>query len=152
MKTCRKCNKNKPLKEFYNKTRSYCIICSRQSCKEYAEKNRGKRNARLRQWRKKNPVLAKAKDRRASLKKKYGLTVQQYERLLAHNKGRCWICSKKKKRLIIDHCHKTGKVRGILCDSCNMQIGHFENIDAEKMKNYLDQPCHGDVLLELANV
>jgi hypothetical protein len=55
---------------------------------------------------------------------------------------RCAICGAKAKRraMNIDHDHITGKVRGLLCDSCNMSLGHIEKKDfLEKALKYLTQ-------------
>jgi hypothetical protein len=62
---------------------------------------------------------------------RYGITLAQYHELLNKQGGGCAICgrlpNKNKRRLPIDHCHKTGKVRGILCVFCNIMLGHFED-------------------------
>lgn len=61
---------------------------------------------------------------------KYGITVEQYELLLKRQKGVCAICRRPPKaraRLSVDHDHKTKKVRGLLCLSCNFALGHFED-------------------------
>ena len=52
----------------------------------------------------------------------YGLTEGEYDRMLAEQDGRCAIC-KEQKKLCIDHDHKTEKVRGLLCNHCNVAIG-----------------------------
>jgi hypothetical protein len=62
----------------------------------------------------------------------YGLTVEAYESLLASQEGKCAICQTTAikgagKRLAIDHCHASGKVRGILCGNCNRGLGHFDH-------------------------
>lgn len=61
--------------------------------------------------------------------KKYGLTITQYEAMLADQSGGCAICGTKPdgKRLAIDHCHTTGKVRGLLCAPCNWGLGYFRD-------------------------
>ena len=53
------------------------------------------------------------------------MSLEDYERLLKEQNYKCLICDKKKK-LYVDHCHKTGKVRGLLCDLCNRGIGLFK--------------------------
>lgn len=68
------------------------------------------------------------------IKSKYGLTIEDYNLLLSDQKGKCYICgneetsydakTKKVKSLSIDHNHKTGKVRGLLCSRCNALIGY----------------------------
>lgn len=62
------------------------------------------------------------------LKKHYGITLADFERLLSNQGGVCAICkkarvSKTHPRLNVDHCHKTGRVRGLLCWMCNRGIG-----------------------------
>jgi len=63
----------------------------------------------------------------ADLKNKYGITKQYWDELFASQKGSCAICerhqSELKKTLCVDHCHKTGKVRGLLCHECNSSLG-----------------------------
>lgn len=56
---------------------------------------------------------------------KYGLTQADYARILKEQAGVCAICSKTHPRMCVDHCHETGKVRGILCSPCNRAIGQL---------------------------
>ena len=74
-----------------------------------------------------NIEKAKVSGRRRVLKK-YGLTPETYEELLNSQGRRCAIClvstPSGKKGWHVDHCHKTGKVRGILCNNCNVVLGH----------------------------
>lgn len=68
-----------------------------------------------------------SKNKLNRLKSAYGLTVDQYEQMLHDQNYSCKICNKHKskqnKNLSVDHCHKTGKIRGLLCDCCNRGIG-----------------------------
>lgn len=69
-------------------------------------------------------------ERRSKLKKAYGITPKQYDEMLALQNNSCAICSAKKpggrtKLFFIDHCHKTGNVRGLLCMRCNTGLGLF---------------------------
>jgi len=59
--------------------------------------------------------------------KKYGLTVKDYTKMFRQQGKGCAICGKppKKRRLAVDHSHKTGKVRGLLCYHCNRGLGWF---------------------------
>lgn len=78
-------------------------------------------------------------DRRAYRRKRnYGLSEEDYEKLVLEADGKCLICVKEKK-LVIDHNYKTGKVRGLICSSCNKGLGHFfEDIEAiEKAAQYI---------------
>ena len=60
--------------------------------------------------------------------KQYGLTIDEYERLIVQQNGVCAICRKREKqrtRLSVDHNHETGVIRGLLCVRCNAGIGQF---------------------------
>lgn len=89
--------------------------------------------------------------RHESKLKEYGLTPEQYEDMLVAQNGVCAICHqaetlKRKKdpnimRLHVDHCHKTGKVRGLLCTRCNPAIGYLQDdpLRAYAAARYLEQ-------------
>lgn len=66
--------------------------------------------------------------RERALKAKYGITVADYDAMLAKQNGVCAICKfpPKRRRLAVDHNHKTGKVRGLLCWRCNYALGVLE--------------------------
>lgn len=68
---------------------------------------------------------------------KYKLTLADYDRMLKEQKNVCKICLKEDdsnwKKLAVDHCHTTGKIRGLLCHKCNKGLGQF-NDDTERMK------------------
>lgn len=67
-------------------------------------------------------------DRRAERLRRYGLSKADYERMLVRQSGRCAICLKvPDEPLCVDHCHKTGQVRGLLCRRCNLGLGHFSD-------------------------
>lgn len=53
---------------------------------------------------------------------KYGITIDDYQSMLISQDNKCGICRKELTKPVIDHCHETGKVRGILCQSCNVKI------------------------------
>lgn len=72
------------------------------------------------------------------LRNRYGLTVEKFNEMLVAQDWKCAICGASapdhhKKRLNVDHCHKTGIVRGLLCDACNRAIGLLKD-DPELMK------------------
>lgn len=69
---------------------------------------------------------------KANIKRRYGLTIEEYDRLLKAQNNKCAICgntndNKKPKKLCIDHNHKTGKIRGLLCDKCNTTLGRIND-------------------------
>ncbi len=71
---------------------------------------------------------------------RYGITLLDYYQILKLQKGRCGICKCKptqvKNKFAVDHDHKTGKVRGLLCVSCNNKLGWFE-LHNKKAVQYL---------------
>lgn len=77
-------------------------------------------------------------DKNFKLKKAYGITLDQYNEMLSKQDGKCMIClvnnngyyRKKPRAFAVDHCHTTGKIRGLLCSDCNTGIGLLkDNID-----------------------
>lgn len=81
--------------------------------------------------------------RDARYQKLFGITLEEYNRKFTEQGGVCQICSKPQdgqtKNLAVDHCHATGKVRGLLCNNCNRALGLFEDSTAlvEKAAAYL---------------
>lgn len=73
----------------------------------------------------------KKQRRNRDLLKKYGITLEQYDKMFKKQKGFCIGCLRHqdvlKKVLAVDHNHKTGKVRGLLCDTCNRAIGLLQD-------------------------
>lgn len=63
------------------------------------------------------------------LNKKYKITLQEYEEFFKKQNGLCAICETNifKKKLAVDHCHLTGKNRGLLCLRCNIGLGYFKD-------------------------
>ncbi len=87
----------------------------------------------------------KAAARALRLEKTYGLREGQYEELYAAQGGVCAICERatgKTKKLAVDHDHKTGYVRGLLCGPCNKILGHLRDdpLLAANILEYLEEP------------
>ena len=65
------------------------------------------------------------------IERKYGITEEQYKIMVIQQNNKCLICGKSSnnqiRRLAIDHCHTTGKIRGLLCDNCNLGLGAFQD-------------------------
>lgn len=79
-------------------------------------------------WRDKNPARAALLGKRGNLKANYGITVEAYDALFVAQDGKCAICRGDGTRaLAVDHCHETGLIRGLLCDSCNNGLGRFRD-------------------------
>ena len=84
-----------------------------------------RRKARGR-WRELNPELAAYCSRLSVLRRKYGIGEETFFRMLDEQDGRCAICREAELPGIsthVDHCHKTGAVRGLLCENCNRALG-----------------------------
>lgn len=84
----------------------------------------------------------KDKFRKYRLKCYYGITVDEYNQLLEDQNNGCAICGelcKTRAYLSVDHCHRTNRVRGLLCDSCNVGLGRFKDSPEllEKASKYL---------------
>ena len=84
-------------------------------------------NARSRAYYRAHVDVVTATKRRSLLKMRYGITPEEQQRMLAHQKGRCAICQVHRdqlpqRRLSVDHSHETGAVRGLLCIKCNTMI------------------------------
>lgn len=97
--------------------------------KKWGQKNKQRKKQSLNKWRKNNPDMTK----NWLLKHKFGISLEQYKEMLRRQNFVCKLCfkdetsvhhkSKKVKQLAVDHCHKTGKVRGLLCTACNTALG-----------------------------
>jgi hypothetical protein len=65
--------------------------------------------------------------KKQDLKKKYGITLEQYSTACANQNNCCFLCKKPVPTLNVDHCHKTTFVRGLLCPNCNHMLGHAKD-------------------------
>lgn len=91
------------------------------------EREKGPIADRNRRWRQANKERVQARSRAKQLSA-FGLTADQYDAMHAAQGGLCAVCSKPqpgKRRLAVDHCHRTGVVRGLLCTGCNSAIGRL---------------------------
>lgn len=80
------------------------------------------------EWRRKNIEKSRLQRKKLNLKK-YGLTLEQHQKIYDQQRGCCALCGIHERELDralhIDHCHQTGKVRGLLCFDCNTGLGKF---------------------------
>lgn len=76
-----------------------------------------------------------------NLKYKFGITVRQFDQMLLAQLGRCAVCRKVMEKPHVDHCHKTKKVRGLLCFNCNIGIGYLKDDPAalRRAADYLER-------------
>lgn len=117
-RTCSTCNELKDASYYTLERDSRCVggIAMRSTCKSCTEFRKYK----------------------AFIKKRYGITWEDYQSLLEEQEYKCAICGASNSqsertsgRLFVDHCHSTGKVRGLLCSKCNHALGQFN--DDEKL-------------------
>lgn len=88
---------------------------------EYRVKNKDRLYAKTAKWKKENPDKLRIIERRRLLKRKYGLTLEDFDRLLLAQSNSCAICFIETK-LVVDHNHETGEIRGLLCNDCNRNL------------------------------
>mgnify|MGYP000857438858 FL=1 len=91
-----------------------------------------KQRAEYQAYRRKNDPermrdISRRSERKRKLRESYGLTLEEYNTILDAQNNLCAICKQintSSRDWHVDHCHKTGKVRGILCSHCNLMLGH----------------------------
>jgi hypothetical protein len=166
VKRCKVCAELKPLDDFYRAAgmrdgyRSDCKSCNLAT---RAAKYRGNPRPaieRALQWQRDNPERHQAKqreyaesgkkkiaDRKSHLKRTYGLTLEDFDAMLAAQGGGCAICGKPNVDHI-DHDHRSGRVRGILCFGCNVAIGQMDD-DPDRLITAMAYLARDDELGEL---
>jgi len=92
-----------------------------------------KKSEKAKGWLQDNPERAQEHSRWSHLASKYGISRADYAELLSRQDGKCAICGTDKpsghyKRFHVDHEHESHKVRGLLCHSCNIGLGHFRDL------------------------
>lgn len=120
-----------------------CKECKTAKTYAWREANKDKYNKSAREWGKNNPQ----KRYGSEIKRRYGCTLEQYNQMLIDQDGKCAVCgtlhnpAEKKGRLYVDHCHSSGKVRALLCGSCNSMLGYSKDDIAilEKAIEYLEK-------------
>jgi len=122
MKVCSKCKIEKELSEYHKRSNRPCGV--RSICKQCYKNDYPKTMKRREGY-----------TRNYDLFKSYKITTEQYNQKLEKQNNRCAICFKTAKEknqnfklnLCVDHDHKTGEIRGLLCDGCNRALGMFKD-------------------------
>lgn len=103
-------------------------MSSKEYYLEYYQKNREKLKKASLDWKKNNKERNAKTKRIYVLKNKYGISEEEYSRLHELQNGKCAVCGKElDHNLCVDHDHKTGKIRGLLCDKCNLALGNVDD-------------------------
>jgi hypothetical protein len=147
MKTCTKCKKEKNINDFFSrgedksKKRSHCKECLYKQVNSYNKKNIEKKRENGRKYYAKNKEHIselkikrwvkqdKNKQKDIYLKRNYNINYEKYLEIVNEQEGKCAICGlfNLEKPLFVDHCHTTGKIRGLLCSLCNTGLGGFRD-------------------------
>lgn len=110
-----------------NYNTDYEKLTKKEQRKRYREKNKDKIKERSKEY------TLKSVDKRKEyyLKKFFKMSLEDYNNMLSSQNNSCKICgaheSEFTKKLAVDHCHETGKIRGILCHNCNKSLGSFKD-------------------------
>ena len=119
------CGELKPIEAFSKRSKAkdgrqaWCKICVKE------------RQKKLRR-----PIDPK-KQRAFNLKRRYGLTVEQWDEMLIAQSGLCALCMEALRDPHVDHSHATGEVRGLLCLWCNTMLGRVERLGLPYIERYL---------------
>lgn len=129
MKICSGCRVEKPLSEFWvdrrrGQAKSRCKACTSLATKEWRRKKPDYERTRYQR--------VKVETRERHLIRKYKVSLADYRRMLVAQEGKCAICGAPEHEqhngvFHVDHCHNTGRVRGLLCRGCNHILGHVRD-------------------------
>jgi hypothetical protein len=124
-----KIEKQRQYDNWYNNT-----LTRKKYMKKYRTTEKGKQSETLGKVKYRKQKKNREVERNGRLKRIYNITIEDYNIMLINQKEVCAICNEKEtkvhkdgsKRLAVDHCHTTGKVRGLLCFACNSSIGKLK--------------------------
>ena len=127
VKICRTCKKQKRISSFPKcgnlYIRPHCKPCYNRIQAAWRDKNR----ERIREkWGQASKKYYTSEKRRNKTLRAYGLTEEVYNALYDKQSGKCAIC-KTNTTLVVDHCHSSREIRGLLCNACNVGLGAFRD-------------------------
>jgi len=111
--------------------------------RDWRAKNPKRNQENQKRWKQNHPDQVRDMGRDWCYRKKYGITLNQYNELLKRQNGVCLLCKNKTayrtkgRNLFVDHNHKTREIRGLLCSRCNTMIGQIEIVGISKIIDYL---------------
>lgn len=132
---CNICNSKKRIMLLKSgKEKLICDKCRKEKSSLWQKENKERVNEKNRIWASLNYEQKYNSGKNSKLLKEYGINLEEFNKMLIKQNYKCKICGKEetkqfkntKWKLSVDHCHKTGKVRGLLCAKCNIALGKFE--------------------------
>jgi len=152
-KKCLKCGRSLAIENFYRRQdggifNPKCKECCRANSARWRVENVERHRENCDRWSKKNPKRRDFIMWRAHIRRKYGISPDDYEKILTEQGGRCGICRclpQVGKKFHVDHDHKSKKVRGLLCIHCNFAVSRLDiSIDwAQSALDYLKKYDYG---------
>ena len=149
-KRCPDCLEVKSISDFPKRKSgaiyAYCKSCNSKRMQKWSSENRERKNAFERERIARNPERERKRQRDGQYKRKYGISYADVQALLKKQSFRCEICSKDlcENTLVVDHCHDHGKVRGLLCNQCNIWLAPLEKPGfLDKALSYLESHRSG---------
>lgn len=140
VKHCPRCGLDKSHDEFHKHTKTKdglqpkCKACALEMARESYRRNPEAVKHAAGKWAEKNPIRRREIAYNSKLKAKYGIEFSDYQKMLEQQGGKCAICggdggvgNSELFSLFVDHCHATGRIRGLLCMKCNSGLGYFED-------------------------
>lgn len=144
-KICNQCKEPKKFQEFYKQKNGKfglsgkCKSCCSENGKRSYKNDPERFKKTTQRYFENNPGARQ----RTRIKYHYNLTMEEYQKLIEEHENKCAVCDKPrselKKELDIDHCHTTGKIRGLLCPNCNKALGLLNDDPSviERLLNYI---------------
>lgn len=135
-KTCGCCKEEKTKEDFHRRTLSPDGLAA--TCKECSAEL-------VKEWNKNNPENRFESRRKSHLRRRFDISLEQYNQMLEEQNGCCAICERHRsefnKEFAVDHNHKTGEIRGLLCTNCNYRLvaRHTNGDLLRRIADYIEQ-------------
>ena len=141
MKLCTRCKRRKPLTTFSKCTKAkdgrfgHCKVCASKYHREYAAAHKDQIAAKHRVYRQTHKDKVRTQACGYRLKRRYGITLVEFNAMRQKQRDRCALCKKPMEfgggmrmlRAVVDHCHRTGRVRGLIHARCNTLLARAED-------------------------